>query len=92
VGGESKYINWLFNLENVLNKFNIECSDYDEFHIKEAISETERMISKYNLTDNNSLSESMIDEYVVNSILKEPNKKEYYETISIYVKKRLLRV
>ncbi len=88
----SNYIDWLFNLENVLNEFNIECSDYDEFHINDAIVETERIISEQNITENNSLTESMIDEYMLSAIQKEPSKKDYYETISIYVKKRLLHI
>ena len=32
----------------------------------------------------------MIDEYMTNAIEKEPSKRDYYETISYYVKKRLL--
>jgi hypothetical protein len=34
----------------------------------------------------------MIDEYMLSAIQKEPSKKDYYETISIYVKKRLLHI
>jgi len=86
----SNYIDWLFNLENILSKFDIEFSDYDEFHISDSIEETERIIEDQNLTDDNSLTESMIDEYMINAIKKEPSKKDYYETISTYVKKRLL--
>lgn len=86
----SNYIDWLFNLEEVLKNFNIEYSEYDEFHVNDAIIETERIIEQQHMTENNLLTESMIDDYVKNAIKKEPSKKEYYETISSYVKKRLL--
>lgn len=86
----SNYIDWLFNLEEILRDFNIEYSDYDEFHVNEAIMETERIIEQHHVTRNNILTESMIDDYMKNAIKKEPSKKDYYETISTYVKKRLL--
>ncbi len=87
----SNYIDWLFNLEEVLGKFNIELSDYDEFHVSDAIEETEKIIQEYNITKENNLTESMIDDYMNNAIKNEPHRKEYYETISNYVKKRLLQ-
>jgi hypothetical protein len=90
VDERSNYIDWLFNLEEVLKNFNIEYSEYDEFHVNEAIMETERIIEEQHIDDNNLLTESMIDDYMKNAIKKEPSKKEYYETISSYVKKRLL--
>jgi hypothetical protein len=86
----SNYIEWLFNLENVLRDFNIEYSDYDEFHVTDAIKETERIIKEYHVTKQNNLTEEMIDSYVKNAIKNEPSKKDYYETISYYVKRRLL--
>lgn len=86
----SNYIDWLFNLEEVLRDFNIEYSDYDEFHVNEAIKETERMIKEQHITSENVFTESMIDDYMKNAIKNEPSKKDYYETISYYVKKRLL--
>ena len=86
----SEYIDWLFNLESVLKEFDIEYSDYDEFHVNEAIKETERIIEEQEMTDENNLTEDMIDDYMKNSIKNEPSKKDYYETISYYVKKRLL--
>ena len=86
----SNYIDWLFNLDSVLRDFNIECSDYDEFHVNDAIKETERIIGEYAITSDNNLTESMIDDYMNNAIKNDPNKKDYYETISTYVKKRLL--
>lgn len=86
----SNYIDWLFNLEEILRDFDIEYSDYDEFHVNEAIIETERIIEEQNMDGNHSLTESMIDDYMNNAIQKEPSKKEYYETISSYVKKRFL--
>lgn len=86
----SNYIDWLFNLEEILRDFNIECSDYDEFHVNDAIKETERIIGEYAITSDNNLTESMIDDYMNNAIKNDPNKKDYYETISTYVKKRLL--
>lgn len=86
----SNYIDWLFNLEEVLRYFDIEYSEYDEFHIKEAIKETERIIREQKITKNNFLTEDMIDSYMRNAIKKEPSKKDYYETISYYVKRRLL--
>lgn len=86
----SNYIEWLFNLELVLRDFNIEYSDYDEFHVNEAIKETERIIEEQEMTNENNLTEDMIDDYMKNAIKNEPSKKDYYETISYYVKKRLL--
>ena len=86
----SNYIDWLFDLEEVLRDFNIEYSDYDEFHVNEAIKETERMIKEQHITSENIFTESMIDDYMKNAIKNEPSKKDYYETISYYVKKRLL--
>jgi hypothetical protein len=86
----SKYIDWLFDLEDVLRDFNIEYSDYDEFHLNDAIKETERIIEEHNMTKENNLTEDMIDDYMNSAIKNEPSKKDYYETISTYVKKRLL--
>ena len=88
--GKSNYIDWLFNLEEILKDFNIELSDYDEFHIHEAIEETEKLIEQQMITNQNIFTEKMIDEYMTNAIKKEPSKRDYYETISYYVKKRLL--
>lgn len=88
----SNYIDWLFNLEEVLKNFNIEYSDYDEFHVNDAIKETERIIREYEITSDNNLTEDMIDAYMKNAIKNEPERKEYYETISSYVKKRLLYI
>ena len=88
--GKSNYIDWLFNLEEILKDFNIELSDYDEFHIREAIEETEKLIKQQMITNQNIFTEKMIDEYMTNAIKKEPSKRDYYETISYYVKKRLL--
>jgi hypothetical protein len=87
----SNYIDWLFDLEEVLRKFNIELSDYDEFHVSDAIEETEKIIQEYNITKENNLTESMIDDYMKSAIKNEPHLKDYYETISNYVKKRLLQ-
>lgn len=86
----SNYIDWLFNLEDVLRDFNIEYSDYDEFHVNDAIKETERIIEEHQMTKKNNLTEEMIDTYMKNAIKNEPTKKDYYETISCYVKRRLL--
>lgn len=87
----SNYIDWLFNLENVLQHFGIEFSEYDEFYVNDAIQETERIISECEVTNRGLLTESMIDEYMNNAIQREPTRKEYFETISSYVKKRLLQ-
>lgn len=86
----SNYIDWLFNLEDQLRDFNIEYSDYDEFHVNDAIKETERIIEEHHITKKNNLTEEMIDDYMKNAIKNDPNKKDYYETISCYVKRRLL--
>lgn len=86
----SNYIDWLFNLEEILRYFDIEYSDYDEFHLNNAIEETERIIREQHITKRNNLTEDMIDAYMKNAIKKEPSKKDYYETISYYVKRRLL--
>lgn len=87
----SNYIDWLFNLEEVLRNFNIEYSDYDEFHVNDAIQETERIIEEQDMAKQNNLTEEMIDDYMKNAIKNEPSKKDYYETISYYVKRRLLQ-
>lgn len=86
----SNYIDWLFNLDSILREFDIECSDYDEFELNSAIKETERIIKEYHITKQNNLTEEMIDDYMKNAIKNEPSKKDYYETISCYVKRRLL--
>ena len=86
----SNYIDWLFNLDSILRDFSIECSDYDEFELNNAIKETERIIKEHRLTKDNNLTEEMIDDYMRNAIKNEPSKKDYYETISCYVKRRLL--
>jgi hypothetical protein len=90
VDERSNYIEWLFNLEEILRDFKIEYSDYDEFHVNEAIQETERIIKEYRMSKNNNLTEQMIDDYMNSAIKNEPSKKDYYETISYYVKRRLL--
>ena len=87
---KSDYINWIFSLEDTLKELKIELSDYDEFHIREAIEETEKLIEQQMITNQNIFTEKMIDEYMTNAIKKEPSKRDYYETISYYVKKRLL--
>lgn len=86
----SNYIDWVLNLDAILKKFNIECSDYDEFHIVEAIEETERIIQQYEITNEHIFTEDMIDDYMRSAIKNDPSKRDYYETISFYVKKRLL--
>lgn len=86
----SNYIDWMIELEKTLQKFGIEFSDYDEFFVNDAITETERLIEEQKITDENIFTECMIDEYMLNAIKKEPSKKEYYETVSYYVKRRLL--
>lgn len=86
----SNYIDWLFNLDSILREFDIECSDYDEFELNNAIKETERIIKEHHITKENNLTEEMIDDYMNNAIKNEPSKKDYYETISCYVKRRLL--
>jgi len=73
-----------------LREFDIECSDYDEFELNDAIKETERIIKDHHITNENNLTEEMIDDYMKNAIKNEPSKKDYYETISCYVKRRLL--
>jgi hypothetical protein len=88
---KSNYIEWLFNLEHILNEYNIEFSDYDEFHVSDAIEVTENIIRQYKITRNNNLTEELIDEYLNSAIKQNPEKKDYYETISGYVKKRLLQ-
>lgn len=87
---KSDYINWVFSLEDTLKELKIELSDYDEFHIREAIEETEKLIEQQMITNQNIFTEKMIDDYMTNAIKKEPSKRDYYETISYYVKKRLL--
>lgn len=83
------YIEWMFRLEPILRQYNIEISEYDEFHINDAIETTERMLKEYNISSSSSLNNEMIDSYVSNAIEKNPSKKDYYETVSFYIKKRL---
>lgn len=88
----SNYIEWVLRLENLLNEFQIELSDYDEFYIKEAIKTTEKIIEMYSAKHSNHLTEEMIDDYASNAIRNNPDQQEYYETVAYYVKKRLLHI
>ena len=88
----SNYIDWIFKLENFLKDLKIEYSDYDEFHVNDAIETTEYILDSQHVQSYELLTEKMIDEYTSNAIKNEPDKKEYYETISYYVKKRLLNI
>jgi hypothetical protein len=86
----SNYIDWIFKLELFIKEFKIEYSDYDEFHVNDAIEATEYILDSHQINSYDLLTEKMVDEYTLNAIKNEPDKKEYYETISYYVKKRLL--
>lgn len=88
---ESRYITWLLKLEVMLQDMNIEFSDYDEFYIQEAIETTEKILRDQDLVSPLNLTEQMINEYVDNAIKTNPVKRDYYETVSYYVKKRLLK-
>jgi len=87
----SNYINWLLRLEGMLQEMNIEFSDYDEFYIQEAIETTEQILKEQGYDNVLSLTEQMINDYVDNAIKTNPVRRDYYETVSHYVKKRLLR-
>lgn len=87
---KNNYIEWIFNLESFLNKNGIDYSDYDEFYIKDVIIETEKIIKEHSINDLKNITESIINDYTKNAIEKNPTRKEYYETISFYVKKRFL--
>jgi len=82
------YIEWMFRLEPILRQYNIEISDYDEFHINDAIKTTERIVEEYHVSSSYNLDDEMIDTYMKNAIEKDPTKQDYYETVSFYVKKR----
>lgn len=84
------YIEWLNNLESLLKRNEIDFSEYDEFHINEAISTTEKILKEQNIKPIH-LTESMVDDYMNHAIKVDPSRKDYYETISCYVKKRLIR-
>lgn len=43
------YIEWLNNLESLLKRNEIDFSEYDEFHINEAISTTEKILKEQNI-------------------------------------------
>lgn len=86
----SDYIEWLDNLESLLKRNKITVSEYDEFHISEAIFTTERILKEQNITSAN-LTETMVDDYMRYAIKLDPTRKEYYETISCYVKNRLIK-
>lgn len=88
---ESRYITWLLKLEGMLQEMNIEFSDYDEFYIQEAIETTENILKDQGIISPLNLTEQMINEYVDNAIKIDPVKRDYYETVSFYVKKRLLK-
>lgn len=83
------YIEWLYTLESCLKRNGIDFSEYDEFHINEAIYTTEKILRKCHVTPLH-LTESMVDEYMNHAIKTNPDRKDYYETISCYVKKRLI--
>jgi hypothetical protein len=83
------YIEWLLNLEEVLKKDNIELSSYDEFYINDAINTIEQILISQPNNEVTFLDENMIDAYMSNAIKLDPSKKDYYETISYYVKRRL---
>lgn len=89
---KSNYIEWILQLEHLLNEIQIEFSDYDEFYIKEAIKTTEKIINIHSAKDLNHLTEDMIDAYSNSAIKNNPSQQEYYETVAYYVKKRLLRI
>lgn len=87
---KSDYIDWIFSLEDKLKELKIELSDYDEFHIHDAIETTERILEQNENSEYHFVDEKMINEYMKSAISNNPSKKEYYETISYYVKRRLL--
>jgi hypothetical protein len=87
---KNDYIEWMFRLEGLLREYKVEISDYDEFHINDAIITTENILKQYQSTTSSSyhIDDDMVDEYMKNAIKNNPSKKDYYETISYYVKKR----
>lgn len=84
------YIEWMFRLEVILREYKVEISDYDEFHINDAITTTENILKQYQGKTSSSyhIDDDMVDDYMRNAIKNNPSKKDYYETISYYVKKR----
>lgn len=84
----TNYIDWLLSLETTLYNAGIDLSNYDEFHINEAIRTIEEILVAQSASTI-SLDEAMINAYMENAIRLNPAKKEYYETISYYVKRRL---
>lgn len=87
---ERDYIEWLLSLQTLLTSSSIEYSDYDEFYIQEAIQTTETLLEEHNISKPSNITEKMIDEYTNNAISNNPARKQYYETVSFYVKKRLI--
>lgn len=86
----SDYIEWLNNLESLLERNGMGFSEYDEFHISDTIITTEKILKEQNIQPVH-LTESMVDDYMNHAIKANPSKKEYYETISCYVKNRLIK-
>lgn len=86
------YVVWLLNLEEILRQYSIELSSYDEFYINDAITTLEQILKTQPNIKISFLDENMIDAYMNNAIKLNPSKKEYYETISYYVKRRLISV
>jgi hypothetical protein len=86
----SDYIDWIFSLEDKLKELKIELSDYDEFHIHDAIKATEKILEENKNNKYHFVDEKIINDYMTMAITNNPSKKEYYETISYYVKRRLL--
>lgn len=87
---QNDYIEWMFRMEVILRDYKIEISDYDEFHIRDAIRATENIL-KNQVGDNNTsyhVDSTMVDEYMNNAIKNNPSQRDYYETISYYVKRR----
>jgi len=87
---DRNYIEWLLSLQSLLTSSSIEYSDYDEFYIREAIITTEQLLKKHNIKKTSNITEKMIDEYVSHAISNNPARKQYFETVSFYVKKRLI--
>lgn len=88
----SNYIEWILHLEVYLQSCSIEYSDYDEFYIQSAVAIAEQIVleQQLDISQLTNLSSEMIDSYTNNAIKLDPIKKEYYETVSFYLKKRLL--
>lgn len=86
---KNDYIGWLDEMESFLKRNEIDFSEYDEFHINDVICVIEGIVREHDISSLN-LTDSMVNTYTNRAIAINPERKDYYKTISCYVKKRFI--